>query len=155
MTAHGVEQATFTIERIFKAPPERVFAAWANSTVKEQWFTGPEGWSQQQRELDFRIGGNERLVGIWESGTVTCFEACYHDIRPAELIVYAYDMWSDDALISVSLSTAAFLQATAGTRFLYTEQGAYFDGKDDARSREKGIRAHFDSLNGILPDVVT
>jgi uncharacterized protein YndB with AHSA1/START domain len=53
----SVEHGTFTLERVYPAPPARVFAAWADPGAKAQWFGG------QDFSLDFRVGGTETNAG--------------------------------------------------------------------------------------------
>jgi uncharacterized protein YndB with AHSA1/START domain len=146
---------TFKIEREFPHPPGRVFAAWAEPKAKGKWFAGPPGqWTQLEREMDFRVGGRERLKGKFNRGIVSDFNALYHDIVPGERIVYSYSMHVDEKKISVSLATILFEPAkvggTAGTRLLLTEQGAFLDGYDDAGNRERGTQGLIDSLAAAL-----
>src|SRR5919198_1232601 len=44
MTERSIEHAGFTIQRRYRAAPERVFAAWADPAAKAHWFAGPEEW---------------------------------------------------------------------------------------------------------------
>jgi uncharacterized protein YndB with AHSA1/START domain len=146
--AHGV----FTIERTYPGvTPARVFQAFATEKGKDSWFSGPnETWSIVERKFDFRIGGAERLVGKWQSGMVTAFDATYWDIVPSERIVYAYSMHLDGRKISVSLATLEFKASGSGTRFVMTEQGAFLDGYDDAGSRERGSQDLVEKLSASL-----
>ena len=144
--AHG----SFVIERVFDAAPTRVFRAWADIGAKARWFYGPEGWKEVVRELDFRVGGRERLRGAFANGNVSTFDATYHDIVPDRRIVYAYDMRINERHISVSLATVELAPAGAGTRMLFTEQGVFLDGYDDAGSRERGSQGLIDKLEASL-----
>ena len=115
---------TFTLERIFKAPPKDVFEAWATPSAKARWFAGPKDeWKQKLREMDFTPGGSERLVAEWRNGQVSDYRAHYHDIVPEERIVYSYAMHLDGQRISVSLATVVFQPEGEGTRMTLTEQG--------------------------------
>ncbi len=151
MNERSAQHATFVIERTYDAPPARVFAAWAEPKAKAQWFSGPAGkWKQLNREMDFRIGGRERVRGAFADGPVSDFEAHYHDIVQDERIVYSYVMHLDDQRISVSLATIEFKPAGAGTRLVLTEQGAFLDGYDDSGRREQGTGGLLDGLAKFL-----
>jgi uncharacterized protein YndB with AHSA1/START domain len=153
MSERSVAHGTFTIERTFDVPPARVFAAWAEPKAKASWFAGPAGqWKQLLRQMDFRIGGRERLKGEFASGRVSEFDASYHDIVTNRRIVYSYVMHVDDKRISVSLATIEFEPASgAGTRLILTEQGAFLDGGfDGPAGREEGTRALLDNLRKFL-----
>ena len=150
MTDRNAVHAIFTIERTYAAAPARVFAAWADKEAKSRWF-GADKSAERQREMDFRVGGRERLSGTWHGdGVLVRFEAHYFDILPNERIVYAYDMYLGDRHISVSLATVEFKPAGTGTRLVVTEQGAFLDGYDDAGSREEGTGWLMDKLGSSL-----
>ncbi|TME96318.1 MAG: polyketide cyclase [Chloroflexi bacterium] len=150
MSERSVTHATFTIERTYDASPTRVFQAFADPTIKQRWFAGPEGWEEEQSEMDFRVGGRETSRGGPKGGPVHIFESRYQDIVPNERIIFAYDMHVDDKRISVSLATVELEPKGAGTRLVFTEQGAFLDGYDDAGSREHGTRELLDALGTVL-----
>jgi uncharacterized protein YndB with AHSA1/START domain len=150
MTERSVTHATFVIERTYAATPARVFAAFASRAAKASWFQGPAEWGPSDHELDFEVGGRERVRGGPKGGPVHSFEARFQDIVPDQRIISSYDMHLDDKRISVSLATVELEPAGAGTRLIYTEQGAFLDGYDDAGSREHGTRALLDNLDAAL-----
>jgi uncharacterized protein YndB with AHSA1/START domain len=148
MTERSVEHATFAVERTYDASPARTFAAWANPEAKARWFGGSgEG---AEFELDFRVGGRETTRGGPEGGPVFSFEGRYQDIVPDERIVYSYDMDMDGTRISVSLATVEFKLDAAGTRLIFTEQGAFLDGHDTPAQREQGMGSLLDALGEEL-----
>lgn len=150
-TDRNAQHATFVIERVFNARPEQVFHAWADPDARARWFAGPPGrWRETLREHDFRVDGAERLVGKWDSGTVTAFDARFQDIVPGCRIVFSYAMYLDGARISVSLATVELTPHADGTHMHYTEQGVFLDGYDDAGSREAGTQALLDRLHAEL-----
>jgi uncharacterized protein YndB with AHSA1/START domain len=150
MIERSVTHATFVVERTYDASPSRVFAAWADGAAKNRWFSGPEEWKSSEHELDFRIGGREINRGGPPSGPVHTFEGRYYDIVPDERIIYTYDMHLDETRISVSLATVEFRPAGTGTRLIFTEQGAFLDGYDNAADREQGTRDLLDGLGAEL-----
>ena len=150
MTERSVTHATFVIERTYAATPARVFAAFASRAAKACWFQGPAEWGPSEHELDFKVGGRERVRAGPMGGPVHSFDARFQDIVPNQRIISSYDMHLDDKRISVSLATVELKPAGAGTRLIYTEQGAILDGYDDAGSREHGTRALLDNLDAAL-----
>jgi len=153
-TTRNVTHATFVIERVYPQSPARVFHAFADPKAKAKWFHGPaDEWSEETREMDFRIGGRETSVGqLHRDATPHAFSALYQDIVPDRRIVFSYDMLIGDRRISVSLTTIELKPEGQGTRLLFTEQGAYLDGYDDAGSRERGTRELLDQLGRSLMD---
>ena len=148
----SVVHAVFTLERIYDTPVERVFLALSDEKAKAKWFAGEDGqWRQIERNMDFQVGGRERVAGRWEGGVVSTFDAVYHDIVPNERIVYSYEMWLDERKISVSLATMQITPAGEGRATVkVTEQGAFLDGYDDAGSRERGTGFLLDKLGASL-----
>ncbi len=151
---------TLTVERSYPVPAAKVYAAWANPVEKAKWFAGPDPWKEQERTVDFRVGGEERVQGRFGTGPTSLFIAKYYDIIPNERIVYAYEMFVDGLRLSVSLATIEILSEGPNTRMVVTEMGAYFEsqdtararqpGQDAARSREEGTNFLMDKLGASL-----
>lgn len=146
----GATHASFTIDRAFKASPARLFAAWATAEARATWFVGGDGWTPLIREFDFREGGRERVVGRKGSGTISDFRATYLEVIRDRRIVFTYEMFLNDARVSVSLATIELWPEGKGARMKLTEQGAYlvaYDPQgDDNGSRERGTRELMDNL---------
>jgi uncharacterized protein YndB with AHSA1/START domain len=148
MSSRSVEHATFAVERTYDAAPKRVFAAWSDPEAKSRWFAGPEG--TEEFELDFRVGGRERNRGGGPDGEMYTYDARYQDIVPDERIVYTYEMYRDETRISVSVATVELTPDAAGTRLVFTEQGAFLDGEDKPEYREQGTGSLLDALGAEL-----
>jgi uncharacterized protein YndB with AHSA1/START domain len=150
MAKRSVTHDTFTIERVYNVSPARVFAAWSQPEAKARWFSGPEEWESAEASMDFRVGGREINRGGPKGGPVHSFEGLYHDIVPNKRIVYSYDLHVDDVRISISLATVDLVAEGANTRLIFTEQGAYLDGYDNAGERRRGTNDMFDALGKEL-----
>ena len=72
------------------------------------------------------------------------------DIVENERIVLAYDMHLDEQRISVSLATTEIKPTPTGAHLIYTEQGVYLDGYDDAGQREEGTQQLLSQLGAFL-----
>ena len=154
MSARSVVHDSFTIERTYPAAPSRVFAAFASEEAKNTWGDtgGLESASGIQSEFDFRVGGRERFGHVYEGMTYR-YDALYYDIVPDQRIVYSYEMYADDARISVSIATIEFAKSGEGTALTMTEQGAYLDGIDGDQANELrrgGTAEMLDNLTGYL-----
>ena len=152
MTAPPFYHGTFTLKRVWKATPDRVFAAWSDPQIKAQWFTGPaDRWTLLRRSMDFRVGGTEVLEGRFhESGTVTRFEARFHVIDAAKRLVYSYDLHHSGRFHSVTLSSLELVAEGAATCVSYTEQIVFLDGKDGTADRRHGTGIQFDAIETTL-----
>jgi len=152
MTERSIIHDTFVIERTYPASPARVFAAFASKEAKDTWgdtgdiasavpATGPA-------EFDFRVGGRERFGILFQDVSYT-YDALYYDIVPDQRLVYSYEMYANDARISVSVATIELAATGDGTALTWTEQGAYLDGidgKDAPQQRQGGTS---EMLNGL------
>ena len=88
MSQRSTRHDTFTIERHYPVPPERVFDAFADQAKKARWFGCVDGWEVAEHTIDFRIGGREVWRGGPPTGTQHRNDTVYHDIVPNERIVW-------------------------------------------------------------------
>jgi uncharacterized protein YndB with AHSA1/START domain len=134
------------IERRYPAAPSRVFAAWADATSKAAWMLGAEDdFDPQAYELDFRIGGHERIIG-GAQGDVYIYDARFDDIVADQRIVYSYFMRRNEVKLSVSVTAVEFRPDPEGTHLVITEHGVYLDGQDKPALRFEGISAQMETL---------
>lgn len=145
MNERYVKHATFIVERNYPASPAKVYHAWADQAAKAQWFSKPDSF-------EFRVGGREFSRGGPPEGPVFTFDACYQEIVPEQRIVYTYTLDSDTTRISVSVTTVEIFAADGGTKLVFTEQAAFFDGLDTPEIREHGTGIMLDALGKSLEE---
>jgi uncharacterized protein YndB with AHSA1/START domain len=145
----STEHATFVLERTYAAAPARVFEAWASAEAKSAWF-GPRGDGGPAIELEFEVGGRERFAAGGPGGATYTYLALYQDIVPGERIVYTYEIYRDEARMSVSVATIEFAPAGDGTQLTMTEQGVFLDGHDTVAQREHGTRDMLEQLGSAI-----
>jgi uncharacterized protein YndB with AHSA1/START domain len=161
MTERTVIHDTFSIERTYPATPSRVFAAFASEEAKNAWTDaddtatpaaapseGAPPADAPPTEFDFRVGGRERFTSTFQD-TRYRYDALYYDIVPDQRIVYSYEMYANDARISVSVATIEFAKAGDGTALTWTEQGAYLDGFDGAQAPALRAEGTGEMLDGL------
>lgn len=155
MTERTQTHATFTLERNYPVPVDRVWTAFADADVKNQWF-GSDDFTDVVRSEDFRVGGTAIHDGRQGEGApLSQFRATYTDITPNERIVYTYDMWLDGVHASTSITTISLAPEGDGTHLTFTEQGVHLDGvhgpgPQAAAGREKGTSSLLDAIGDLL-----
>jgi len=152
MPERSVVHSTFTIERTYDQSPARVFAAWADPSLKSRWFGGGTDDAPIGLDMDFRVGGLETDRSEPGADPSSGYKARYHDIVPDERIVFTYDLSLGGSLVSVSLATVEFHAGDGGTgtQLTYTEHGAFLDGLDDPELRKNGTGGMLDELGHWL-----
>ena len=132
---------TFTLERTLNASPDRVFEVLSNPEKKKRWFCGPASWKETARRVDFKVGGREHVAGEHAGNVTSIFDALYLDIVPNKRVVYTYEMTVNGRKISASLATLEFFAEGTKTRFVLTEQGAFFADPDMQKYAPEGQAA--------------
>ncbi|MWC29348.1 SRPBCC family protein [Paenibacillus sp. MMS18-CY102] len=143
MSERFVKHATFVVERTYAAAPERVYQAWADPETKAQWFSKAD-------RFEFRVGGQEYSSGGPPEGPTFTFDVTYQEIVPEQRIVYSYTLDMGETRISVSVTTIELIKVEGGTRLIFTEQGAFFDGHDTPEMREHGTGEMLNALGKLV-----
>jgi uncharacterized protein YndB with AHSA1/START domain len=145
MSDRSVVHSTFTLERTYPVPPERVFEAWANPDMKGRWFAG----NSEQYRLEFRPGGIEHNRAVHEGKQIT-WESLYREIVRDERIVYTSVLSENDVVATVSLTSVELVPQGDETRLVLVEAGAYLDGREEPAWREEGTGSWLDALGRYL-----
>jgi uncharacterized protein YndB with AHSA1/START domain len=141
-TAH----TSFVLERRFKAPAARVFAAWADPATKLRWNDCHADTGATEFSMDFRPGGFESYRSRLPDGTPLAADKVFLDIVADARIVFAYSMAAGGKALSASLVTVEFTDTPAGSLLKLTEQLAYLDGHMDFEQRRRGTEEGLDRL---------
>ena len=146
---------TFVLERTYPQPPARVFAALADPALKRRWFADGEQHDVELYEMDFRVGGRERLRYRMKPGTpfpgaLLASEGFILDIVPERRVVSAASMQLGEQRISVSQVTLECVPEGSGTRLTCTHQGVFFEGADGPRIRAMGWRSLLERIERAL-----
>lgn len=149
-TAAPITHGSFSVERVFRHPRDRVFRALTDEAISRRWRAEGEGWKVVEFKLDARVGAGERSRFSYQDGPEIRLESQYQDIVPNERLVFTYRMSLGGEPISVSLATIELFPDGGRTRLVQTEQGAYFGPGEHVRGREEGTRALLAKLDEEL-----
>jgi uncharacterized protein YndB with AHSA1/START domain len=142
---------TFVIERNYAAKLERVFAAFSDPATKLRWYGEGRGHTVENFEMDFRVGGVDRLHYRFGPdtpfpGVILTNEGSYQDIVPDSRIVAASSMSIGGRFVSASLLTFEFRPSEKGTDLIFTHQGTFLEGSGGPEMRQAGWQKLFDNL---------
>jgi uncharacterized protein YndB with AHSA1/START domain len=151
-----VRHDTFTISRHLDAPPDRAFAAFADTTVRRRWFRLPG--SGASYEQDFRVGGGETaqstFTGLDTAPERLEYRSRYLDIAGTHRLVYGYEAVVDGELRWTSLVTVELAAEADGTRLDWTEQVTFVryagDGSGDLAHLRGGSALRLNGLEAAL-----
>ncbi len=137
------------IVRDFAAPPAKVFRAHTDPELVVRWL-GPRGVQMRIDHFDCRTGGSYRYLHV-SDGEEYGFRGCFHEVRPAELIVqtFAFEGMPD----GVALEKLTFTDLGGGrTRLTATSLVDSFEDRDAfvASGMEDGVREGYERLDELL-----
>ncbi len=90
---------SLVLTRVLPASREKVFSAWTDEALIEQWFCPSEGMTVPVAELDVREGGTYRLVVEDAEGKTYSPSGIYEKIVPNEQLIFSWK-WADSELIT-------------------------------------------------------
>jgi|SRR5215470_1973448 len=137
------------ITREFDAPPEKVFRAHADPDLLARWL-GPSGHEMKIDHYDCRTGGSFRYLST-SDGTEFGFHGCFHEVRPAQLIVQTFTFEGEPD--GVALERLLFEDLGGGrTRLTATSLCESFEGRDAwlVSGMQEGVREGYLRLDDLL-----
>lgn len=136
-----VTHSTFTLERHYPAPVDRVFRAWAEPEARSRWMAQGAEHSQ-----DFVVGGLETVKGFDGDGRPLTYRAQYVEILTDERILTTSTLHAGDELSTVSVTSVEFRPEDNGTLLVVTEHGIYLPGQEQPAWREQGTAQQLSTL---------
>ncbi|MHC5908231.1 SRPBCC domain-containing protein [Streptomyces sp. S6] len=154
-----VRHGSFELRVDIPAPPEQVYAAFAEPELRTRWFKVPGPSRTAEHELDFRVGGGERArnrvvfedIDDERDEERIEYRSRFLDLEPAERLVYVYEAHVNEVRRWVSLVTVRLTPQNGGTRLDWIEQYTYLvlstpDGHQDVAHLRGSTRL---LLNGL------
>ncbi len=148
MTTLSAEQ-TLKLSRRFKAPRERVFAAFSSAAAMQQWFgCGPP--HVIECSTDFRVGGGYRISSYNpETSTAVVAVGVYREIIPPAKIAFTWKWENDEEWADCeSLVTFEFKAVGDETELHLTQTG--FPSEDSCQKHTYGWTSCLGKLEALL-----
>lgn len=151
MTQPPVVHDSFNIERRYAKSPAAVFAALADPARKRRWYAEGEGHAIEAFDMEFRVGGIERLAyrlgpNTPFPGTLLLAEGRHEDIAENARVVISSTMTFAGRRISTAIVTFELFGEGGGTRLVLTHQAAFYEGADGPAMRKAGWEQLLDRL---------
>lgn len=139
------------LERLIRAPRERVWAAWTDPALMQQW-SAPAGLHIPDGSIDLRVGGAWEVVMIDDvSGERHVAYGTYLEIRPPERLVQEHLWRLADGTSSPKTIVTVELRAEGDhTRLVLTQEGFTSMGSRDGHT--EGWASAIGNLVTLLED---
>lgn len=113
---------TVTLHRVFAAPVEKVFKAFADADAMAAWLP-PYGFVCKVHSMDFKVGGSYKMSFTnFTTGNGHSFGGQYLEIVPNELLKYT-DQFDDPNLPGQMITTIKLKKVLCGTELVATQEG--------------------------------
>jgi uncharacterized protein YndB with AHSA1/START domain len=129
------EKLSLQIKRLFKAPRDRVYAAWTDSAQMKQWF-GPENVQTRNLIADARVGGEFLWDLVNPEGENMTIRGENRELQPSRKIVFTWQ-WQDDEDWEnhTSIVTVELDDADGGTELRLTHEQLPNEASRDGHTR--------------------
>lgn len=144
----------FTIERVFKAPPEKVWKMWTTPEGIAQWWVpsaAQMGYEMTVQKMDLRVGGQYALVIANEKHTLTN-RGTYTTIQSPRQLAWTwhYDIFlgPDEKPYDVPIRVTFERTPTGGTKMTFKQGPLASPGF--TKGSQQGVEQNFTYLAKAL-----
>lgn len=152
-----LDKATLTIRRRFDAPRSRVWQAYTDAALLDQWWA-PKPWKTETLTMDFRVGGHWHYSMNGPDGEQHFGRMDFVEIEPETRYVAA-DVFADEngaanPELPTQTFTTSFIDEGATTRVIVVVD---YDSVEDLQTvvemgMEEGVTMAQDQLEALLAD---
>lgn len=143
---------SLTISREFKAPIDKIFKAWTDPAILNQWF-GPKGVVTSDAQVDFRVGGNYRFTMQEPNGDVINHGGEYREIHSPRKLVFTWVLdgqscSGSEGLYAETVVTLDFEDLGSSTRLTLTHD--FLPSEESKEGHTMGWDSSLDCLEDVL-----
>lgn len=132
----------------FRAPPDKVFAAWTEPRLLEKWFFAEAGYRTHDVVVELAPLGAYQLVITPGDGESTRIHGNYVQVEPGERLVYTWTGACADEQYWTMVDAVFEPTEDGGTRVRLSH--GVFRTDADRAMHEQGWFACISALNGLL-----
>jgi uncharacterized protein YndB with AHSA1/START domain len=144
----GITERILVIDRVFKAPPERVFAAWTDPATLVKWW-GPQGFHTPECAMDVREGGAWRTVMRNAEGEAHIVSGVYRQVAPSRRLVLTWGWQQADGSRGHETTVELdFEPVSEGTRLRLRQR--VFTTTENRDGHRMGWTSSLDKLDALL-----
>lgn len=137
-------------EELYRASPERLFAAWTDADQLVQWF-GMRVEAGATAHIDLKVGGTWRFAAAGDGPDEAWLEGTYREIDPARRLVFTWSHVVKSADGRIDRTPASLVTVTfeaEGTRLRLRHEDI------QTKSGREGVTIGWRSSLAALGDVV-
>ena len=135
------------LNRHFKAPPERLFAAFTERALMQSWY-GPEGMTVPKCEVDARVGGAYRVEMHGADGDVSIVTGVFREIEAPRRLVFTWGWLKGAGRNPETVVTLTFTPREGGTDLELVQTG--FAQEEFHLAHAEGWRSALNALESSL-----
>jgi uncharacterized protein YndB with AHSA1/START domain len=150
------ESKKIKVKREFSAPISKVWAAWTESHLLDQWWA-PKPWKARTKTMDFREGGYWLYAMVGPDGTEHWSRADYKSITPLKSFSAQDAFCDEDGNINPNLPRSFWtneFSETSNSTTIVSIETAYDDLSDLEKVIEMGVKeglsAALENLDELL-----
>lgn len=149
------KNATLTVERLFPAPRSRVWQAFTDAAILDQWWA-PKPWKAETITMDFRVGGHWHYAMKGPDGETHYGRMSYLEIEPERFYetrdVFADASGATDESLPQQRFETTFTSEGEATR---VEVVVHYASREDlekiiAMGMQEGLTTAQDQLEDLL-----
>ena len=142
---------TLVFERVFAAPPTRLFQAYRDPEMRQAWSAPSPDTAVVIDAADVRTGGRETARCGRPEDLRWRLELFYHRVIENRLIAFTETLWEGDALLTVALITFDIHDnGQNGCTLTVTDQIASFVGDETVLGHQEGYTHAMQNLETMM-----
>lgn len=141
------------LERVFDAPPEKVYRCWTDPALIPQWFA-PRPWTISKVEQDLRPGGSSSITMKDPDGNAFPNPGVYLEVVPNRRLVFTDAFQGDWVPAGPFMVAIVEFEPLDGGRTKYTARARHWTAEARAQHEAMGFHEGWGQCADQLADLL-